>query len=445
MTPQTTTLTRRRLLAAVPLSTLLAACGGGGIGSDDTDTPTIQEFALAEPALVGAPASLRVRFSGGNARIEPGLGTVSSGQLVQTPVLGSTQRYRLIVSKPGVGETTRELVVAPAWRNRLRSFDAAPMAGHAVAAAADGSALVLGGSRGEGVLSSAIDRFDPATQRFTRLGQMATGRSEMSAVPLGDGRVLVFGGSTSSVQPPFAEIVDTRTGAASAGGWMVLPRSRHAALRLADGRVAAVGGTQRNSIELWSPADNTWAPAGNRMVHTREHATASLLPDGRVLIVGGSTPATNYAFAEVFDPANESFTTVADAPAERRWLHAALTLPDGSVLVVGGENEAGALASIWRFDVAAQRFVAQAPLTAARSVVSAVVTPDSELLLYGGEQQPDEGVNSGVAWRAGSQRALPEMSAPRAWHSLTRLSDGRLLVLGGQHRSSLVGGGMLYD
>jgi Galactose oxidase, central domain len=438
------TMTRRRLLAAAPLGTLLAACGGGGSG-EGTDAPAIQEFALAAPAQVGERASLRVRYSGGSGRIEPGLGAVNSGRVVETPVLGAAQRYRLIVSAPGVGETVRELRVEPGWRNRLRGFEAPPMAGHAVAAAADGSALVLGGSRGEGVLSSAIDRFDPATQRFTRLGSMASGRSDMSAVPLGDGRVLVFGGSTSSVQPPFAEIVDTRTGAASSGGWMVLPRSRHAALRLADGRVAAVGGVQRNGIELWNPGSNTWAPAGNRMAHTREHATASLLPGGRVLIVGGYTPAAQYRFAEVFDPAAETFTPVADAPAERRWLHAALTLADGSVLIIGGENDDGALASVWRFDVDAQRFVAQPALTTARSVVRAVVTPDDEVLLYGGEQQPDEGLSSGVAWRAGSQRALPELSAPRAWHSVTRLADGRLLVLGGQHRGEFVGGGMLYD
>lgn len=75
----------------------------------------------------------------------------------------------------------------------------------------------------------------------------------------------------------------------------------------------------------------------------------------------------------------------------------------------------------------------------------AVVTPADEVLLWGGEQEADEGLTSGVAWRGGSQRALPEMTAPRAWHSLTRLSDGKLLVLGGQHRGNLVGGGMLYD
>lgn len=170
-----------------------------------------------------------------------------------------------------------------------------------------------------------------------------------------------------------------------------------------------------------------------------------MLPCGRVLIVGGYAPAANYSFAEIFDPADETFTPVANAPAEPRWLHAALTLADGSVLIVGGENDIGALASIWRFDVGTQRFVAQAPLTAARSVVRAVVTPADEVLLWGGEQQADEGLTTGVAWQGGSQRALPETNAPRAWHSLTRLADGRLLVLGGQHRGDLVVGGMLYD
>jgi hypothetical protein len=441
MTPQAQHPTRRRLLAAAPLSALLAACGGGS----ETAAPTILEFSLAAPALVGAPASLRVRFSGGSGRIEPGLGNVTSDSVVETPVLAGPQRYRLVVSAPGVGETTRELAIQPAWRDRLRSFDAPAMTGHATVALGDGSALVMGGSRGEGVLSSAIDRFDHATQRFTRLGQLATGRSDMSAVALDDGRVLVFGGSTSSVQPPFAELVDPRSGAASTGGWMMQPRSRHAALRLADGRVAAVGGTQRNSIEIWSRDRNAWALAGNRMAHTREHATASLLPGGRVLIVGGYTPAMNYSFAEIFDPANESFTPVPNAPMERRWLHAALTLADGSVLIVGGEDDNGALASIWRFDLTTQRFVAQAPLTMARSVVRAIVTPEDEVLLYGGEQQADEALSSGVAWRGGSLRALPDMTAPRAWHSLTRLADGRLLVLGGQHRTSFVAGGMLYD
>lgn len=437
-------LTRRRLLAALPLGTLLAACGGGD-GDSETATPVIEEFALASPALVGASATLRVRYSGGSGRIEPGLGAVASGSMVETPVLARAQRYRLIVSALGAAEVSRELAVEPIWRNRLRSIDAPAMAGHAVAAASDGSALVLGGSRGEGVLSAAIDRFEPATQRFTRLGEMATGRSEMSAVPLADGRVLVFGGSTSSVQAPFAEIIDARTGVTTAGGAMMLPRQRHAAVRLADGRVAAVGGTSRNSIEVWTPATNSWALAGNRMAHTREYATASLLPNGRVLIVGGDAQVQNYSFAEIFDPANETFTPVANAPIERRWLHAALTLADGSVLIIGGENETGALASIWRFDVASQRFVAQAPLTSARSVVRAVVTPDDEVLLYGGEQQADVGLTSGVSWRAGTQRALPEMPAPRAWHSMTRLADGRLLLLGGQHQSGLVAGGVLFD
>lgn len=438
-------LTRRHLLAGATLAPLLAACGGGDDGASRADPPTIDEFALAAPALVGAPASLTVRFRGGTGRIEPALGAVSSGSTVQTDRLSGTKRFRLIVSKPGAADAIRELTVVPGWRDRWRGFAAPAMAGHAVVVVGNLAPLVLGGSRGMGVLSSAIERFDPATQTFSTQGQMLTGRSEMSALPVGDGQVLVFGGTTSTVQPPFAEIVDARTGVTRHGGWMMLPRAQHTAVRLADGRVAAVGGSQRNSIEIWSPATNTWALVGNRMTQVRQHATATLLSDGRVLIVGGYTDGASYHFAELFDPRNETFTTIVNAPQERRWLHAALTLDDGSVLIVGGENEGGALSTVWRFDPAAQRFVAQSSLAAPRSIVRAVTGPGDEVLMFGGEREPDVGLTSGEVWHASARRELTAMPAPRAWHTLTRLAEGQLLVLGGQHRSELVGGGLIYD
>jgi hypothetical protein len=439
---------RRRLLLATSLGPLLTACGGGG-GGDNTppsaEQPTIDEFSLAAPALVGEPATLTARYRCGSGTVEPALGAVRSGGTIQTPVLPDTRRFRLVVSRPGAADAIRELTVQPAWRNRLRSFDAPAMTGHAVAVVGSHAPLVLGGSRGAGVLSSAIERFDPVSQSFTPLGQLLTGRSEMSAVPISHHEVLVFGGSTSGVQPPFAEIVDARTGATRHGGSMMLPRAQHAAVGLADGRVAAVGGSQRNSLELWSPGSNTWALAGNRMAHVRQHATATRLPDGRVLIVGGFTESAGYRFAEIFDPANETFTPVADAPAERRWLHAAITLADDTVLIVGGENEGGPLASVWRFDPASGRFVAQPPLAAPRSIVRAVAGPGDEVLMFGGELEPDVGLATAAAWRAGTSRELPAMPGGRAWHSLTRLADGRLLVLGGQHRTALVGGGLLFD
>lgn len=439
---------RRRLLAAAPLAALLAACGGGGDAGSPGNAPRINAFSLQTPPVrVGESARLRVDFSGGSGRIEPGIGAVTSGSVVQTPVLTAPQRYRLVVTAPGQPEAVRELAVDVVWRDRLQAFDTPALVGHGVVAARDGTALVIAGSRGEGVLSAAIDRFDPATRQFTRLGLLTTGRSELSAVPLDEGRVLVFGGNTASVQPPFAELIDTRPGATlvSPAGWMMLPRSRHAALRLADGRVAAVGGSNRNSLELWDPATRSWDFAGNRMAHTREHLTATLLPDGKVLIVGGYTPAANYVFAEVFDPANHSFTPVEGAPAERRWLHAAFTSSDGSVLIVGGENDDGALASVWRYDPAARRFIAQTPLDAPRSVVRGAITPADEVLLYGGEAVAEQGLAIGVAWRAGVRRRLPDLPGPRAWHSVTRLADGRVLVLGGQHQLGYVTQGVLFD
>ena len=436
-------LTRRNLIASVPIGAVLAACGGGA--ANDVTTPEILEFAVDAPPRVGERARLRVRFRGGNGRVEPSLGAVSSGSTIETAVISASQRFKLIVSAPGQPDVTQELNVEAGWRYRLRNFDTSPMAGHATVATSDGAALVIGGSRSEGTLSTAIERFDPNTLRLVRLGDMAAGRSEMSAIAIGDSRVLVFGGSDSTAQPPFAEIIDSRSGVATFGGWLRLSRNRHAALRLSEDRVLVVGGIQRNSAELWNPATSTWTLVGNRMAHTREHATASLLPNGSVLIVGGYTPAATYVFAEVFNPATATFTAVPGAPDERRWLHGALLQADGSVLIVGGENDNGAVSSVWKFDFTTQRFIAQTPLSSPRSVVRAVITPDDEVLMYGGEQLPDEGLTSGEALKANVHRELPPMSTPRAWHTMTRLTNGQILLLGGQHQSDLIAGGTLYD
>lgn len=441
---------RRHLLAAAAMTALLAACGGGGSAGPEAPAPQILEFSADRTRhAVGERAQLRVRYAGGNGRIEPGIGAVASGASIDTSVLDASRRYRLIVDAPGKPGASRELAIEVGFRDRYASFEAPQMAHHATVAAADGSAIVLGGSRGEGVLSSAIERFDPATRRLTRIGQMATGRANASAVRLADGRILVFGGTASANELPFAELVDERTGAVTRAGTLRQGRIRHAAVQLADGRVMAIGGSNRDSVEIWSPATRDWRLVAQRMAHDREYASATLLPDGKVLIVGGDTESNAYVFAEVFDPATERFTPVAGAPVERRWLHGAYRGADGSVWLIGGEGGSqgvGLLASVWRFMPSTGRFEPQTPLTAARTLVAGVMTPDDEALLIGGQVSGEFVTGAGVSYRNGSQRGLPMLRSQRAWHTVTRLADGRVLVLGGEdHLGRFAVDGAIYE
>jgi hypothetical protein len=444
---------RRAGLAAAAALLLIAACGGGDAGSG----PLIHEFSADRSGdyFVGERARLRVRYAGGSGRIEPGFGAVPDGAEVDTGVLAESRRYRLVVEVPGLPAARRDLALSVVFRNRYQSFDAPAVSQHAAVATGDGGALVLGGSRGESVLSAAIERFDPAARRFTRIGTLATGRAGHSALRLAGGQVLVFGGVTSSSEAPFAELVDERTGSTVRAGTMVQPRSRHAAVALADGRVLAIGGANRDSIEIWSPATRSWRLVTQRMAHTREHASATLLADGRVLIVGGDTPAAGYVFAEVFDPRTERFTAVAGGPAEQRWLHGAYRLADGDVLVAAGVGRTGGNAvtlqsTVWRYRAASQDFAPMPALTAMRYFAAGVVTPDDELLLVGGQTAAEFSSATGVSYRAAAsgsvQRALPLLPEPVLFHTATRLADGRVLVVGGEdHFGRFSARAALYD
>ena len=337
------------------------------------------------------------------------------------------------------------------WRDRWLSV---PMpfgvSQHATAAAADGSLLVIGGSRGEGILSDAVDRFDPTTSSFTRIGHLSTGRSEHQAVRLADGHVLVVGGQTALSLRAFADLVDPQTGQARPAGEQVLPRVRHATTRLADGRVLVTGGVARDSAEIWDPATERWRLVAARMTHDRQHHTHTLLADGRVLIVGGYAEGANYAFAEIFDPQLESFTPLADArdaTLQRRYFHATHRLADGTVLVIGGSYQGLDLApqaSVLRIDPVPGRITPAPALATPRTLVKSLLLPGDQVLMAGGQTGELLASDHAAVYAPASQHSAAALPGARAWHSIDTLPDGRVIVIGGEdangtlHRSACI-------
>jgi hypothetical protein len=445
-------MTRRPVLAALAAAAWLAACGGGGGTADPTVAPAVIEFSADRAGFfVGESPRISIRFAGAQARIEPGIGPVASGSVVTLPPLADARTLRLVVQTPGLGSAERELLLPVRWRDRWQPIDAPAVSWHAATVATDGSLIISGGSRGEGVISDAIERYDADAQRFVRIGTLASGRVQHSAVALADGGVLVAGGLTALPLAPFAERVDPRTGAVTPAGTMLRPRLRHAALRLADGRVLVVGGVGTDGAEIWDPRTNAWRAVGGRMAHEREHASATLLADGRVLVAGGASGAADYVFAEIFDPRTEVFTPLPSNVTQRRQFHAARRLADGSVVVIGGDDsETGApVATVLRFVPvgAAGGWFAEAPLATARTLAALVDGPADELLLVGGQTEAEPATAVGAAWRlGGAQRALAPMPGARIGHSANRLADGRVIVVGGEDgRGEYAAGAAIYD
>ena len=447
--------------AAIAAPLLLAACGGGGeVLPPPNAAPSIVAFSADRgDYFVGDTATLAVRYSGGAGRIEPGIGPVADGARIQTPALDADRVYRLVVEGPQ-GSAVRELRLPVRYRDRYVAVPGSLQSvGHEAIALDDGAVLLIGGSRGEGVLSHRITRFDPRLRTLDDIGRLQVGRTDHRVTRLASGDVLVTGGETSLQLPRLIELVDARTGESQAAGELAVKRSAHTATRLADGRVLIAGGYAsgargvHDSAELWDPATRQTTLLPAKMVTPRAAHTATVLADGRVLIVGGyALPDATYAAAELFDPRTGTFSAVPSADASMRFLHAAQTQPDGSVLVVGGESYDHATevtiprSDIARFDPTSARLEVVGNLLAARSAVR-LAGAHGRALLFGGLGAGDARVAVAESFGLdGGAKPLAAMPSQRAWHTVTRLADGRILIAGGEDGArSFVPSVLLYE
>jgi hypothetical protein len=179
-------------------------------------------------------------------------------------------------------------------------------AGHTATLLSSGKVLVVGGSPD----TALGDIFDPASNTFTSTTTKGTEANSFTATLLVDGRVLVAGGDVSFVdscnRPPksvaSASIFDTGSASFSATGDMSSPRAQHTATALGDGKVLVAGGSDFNirntacvpdqtipvlaSAELYDPVHGAFALTSS-MTAARSRHTATLLRNGDVVVIGG--------------------------------------------------------------------------------------------------------------------------------------------------------------
>ncbi|GIW40899.1 MAG: hypothetical protein KatS3mg076_1476 [Candidatus Binatia bacterium] len=172
--------------------------------------------------------------------------------------------------------------------------------------------------------------FDPATETWTRVEDLAAGRWYPTNVTLGDGRVLVFSGLDETAESnPTVELYTPGS------GWsLVAGADRHLALYpflflLPTGEIFHAGPEETSA--WFDPATATWAPGP---VKARAHydGTSVLLPGlERILVAGGGKPA------EILDLGDPSPVWRETKKRLRRPRHTnSVLLPDGNVLLVGG-------------------------------------------------------------------------------------------------------------
>ncbi len=213
----------------------------------------------------------------------------------------------------------------------------------------NGKVLLAGGTNTSGNVLNTAEIYDPVAGTFSSTGNLTApnGRATHASVLLPNGQVLLLGGLDNAGNPlATAELYDPTNGGFFPTGSMAQARNRVSAVLLANGKVLVSGGVNAagalNSAEVYDPATGSFILTGN-MNQARARHTMTLLPNGRVLITGGRSfgglPVTVFASAEIFDPTANSgvgaFTSTGNMNSPRDEGSATL-LPNGTVLLTGG-------------------------------------------------------------------------------------------------------------
>jgi Kelch motif len=261
----------------------------------------------------------------------------------------------------------------------------------------DGRVLVVGGNDVGTATNLATvpsaELYDPATGKFTMTGSPHVAGLPMVSALLKSGRVLFIGcdaaGSNGVCAPTYAEVYDPSTGLFSALGPMPGSCTFCTATLLNDGRVLVARGGDPEPSLLFDPDTNTFATTGSETT-TRIIQTATLLSDGRVLIAGGfdGTLANTLATAELYDPKTGTFSPTGSMTTARTGQTANL-LSDGRVLIAGGGNITDitslSLATAELYDPETGTFSPAGSMTTARFSQTATLLSDGRVLIAGGD------------------------------------------------------------
>jgi hypothetical protein len=236
------------------------------------------------------------------------------------------------------------------------------------------------------------------------------------------------------------------------------PVTQHTATLTVDGDAAIIGGQVYSGVgPSFLVAGNGCGGAGTRcdigslksysdfagagsLNVPRAFHTGTLLSDGTILVAGGEqAPNTPLASAEIYNPLTKT-AFLTGAMSVPRSNHTATLELNGRVLVAGGFATAASSAPTNLADIYypnTQIFEPTAPMNVARANHTATLMSDGTILVVGGQTTSGNFVSSAEVYSSTMVTWSPVApigggaGTPLGYHTATLLQDGRVLVVGG--------------
>jgi hypothetical protein len=311
-----------------------------------------------------------------------------------------------------------------------------------------GSVLLTGGHNS----TTSHDEYYLYGSSMGYMGIMNTPRAYHSSTLLPDGRALVCGGKhlyDGTVHASCAAYTQS-SNSFSDVATMLTARFKHTATLLPGGKVVIIGGenasgTALQQIEAIDAYDAAISTTG-AMVTARAHHAMTMLADGRVLHNGGSNASGTLAASEIYNPQSSTYTATG-AMTSGRTGHTSTLLQNGKVLVTGGGYISGLpgqttfvyLATAELFDPATGSYTAvPGSMISARSSHTATLLSNGKVLLAGGQNAGSTALNSAELFDplTNSFTATGALSSARTGHRAIMLTTGNVLFTGGVSASN---------
>jgi len=321
--------------------------------------------------------------------------------------------------------------------------------------------VLLAGGQGKGKFAlSSVQLYDPANDTFVASSPMKQARTDHTATALPGGKILVSGGNDALGRSlSSAEVYDPATSTFSpTASTMTIARAEHSATLIsgcncpADGQVLIAGGIMVSqgptirSAELYDPVTGKFTPTG-AMKATRAMHTATLLASGplagNVLIVGGISDESlgEAASAELYDPTTGQFTSTGTMSIPREghtatWLDPSVVTGSlaGKVLIAGGGENRAPSNTAEVYNPQTGTFTPAGPMSTPRMLQAAVLLTNGRVLVAGGQSSETDFLTSAELFNPATASFSPtgKMINLQIGASATTLDNGIVLIAGGR-------------